>query len=112
EAFAARSRAAPDRIAVSAADRQITYGELDDRADRLARRLADLGAGPEVLVGLCVDRSLEMIVGMLAILKAGAGSLPIDPAYPARRIQLLLGEIAASIVISTARAAQCLAGCG
>jgi amino acid adenylation domain-containing protein len=115
EIFAVRAREAPDRVAVAAPDpagaRQITYGELDARAGRLARRLIELGVGPEALVGLCAERGIEMIVGLLAIAKAGGAYVPIDPAYPEKRIGFLLADSATGVVVATRAAAPRLAGC-
>src|SRR4051812_19242514 len=79
EAQAART---PEAVAVAFEGRTVTYGELDARAGRLARRLHGLGVGPEVRVGLCVDRSPEMVVALLAILKAGGAYVPLDPGFP------------------------------
>ena len=79
----ARAIETPAALAVAAGDRQLSYEELETRANRLACELCALGAGPEVIVGLCANRSPEMIVGALAILKAGAAYLPLDPCYPA-----------------------------
>src|SRR5687767_12059605 len=75
EAWAAK---APDALAVASGDRRMTYGELDAGAARVARRLAALGIGPEAFVGIAIERSPEMIVGVLAALKAGAAYLPLD----------------------------------
>ncbi|MEC4817871.1 MAG: condensation domain-containing protein, partial [Scytonema sp. PMC 1069.18] len=72
----------PDTVAVVFEDEQLTYGELNARANQLAHYLRRLGVGPEVLVGICVERSLEMVVGLLGILKAGGAYIPLDPAYP------------------------------
>lgn len=111
QAFEARSRAAADRIAVSTADEQVTYRELDIRANRLAQRLRDMGVGPDKLVGLCAERSVELIVGMLGILKAGGAYVPIDPGHPARRIEFIGADSAISIVVATAGASASLSGC-
>jgi amino acid adenylation domain-containing protein len=78
----------------------MSYGELDERSDRLAHHLVELGVGPDVLVALCARRSPEAIVGMLAILKAGGAYVPIDPGYPAERIRYLLDDCAAPIVVA------------
>ena len=110
EIFEARVREHRDRIVICASDDRITYGDLDARADRVARRLRSLGVGPNVLVGLCVDRSIEMIVGLLAILKAGGAYVPIDSDYPPRRIQFLLTDCAVTVVVSVSRVAACLEG--
>ncbi|HEY0737985.1 MAG TPA: amino acid adenylation domain-containing protein [Herpetosiphonaceae bacterium] len=80
----------------------LTYAELNARANQLAHYLRAQGVGPDVLVALCVERSLEMIVGMLAILKAGAAYLPLDPAYPAARIQYMLSHSRASVILTQA----------
>ena len=72
----------PEAVAVSCPGESLTYGELNARANRLARRLRTLGVGPDVLVGLCLRRSPDMVVGLLAILKSGGAVVPLDPAYP------------------------------
>jgi amino acid adenylation domain-containing protein len=110
EIFEARVREDRQRIAVTGPDRHVTYGELDASADRLADRLRRLGVGPDVLVGLCVDRSVEMITGILGILKAGGAYVPIDPEYPAKRIRFLLEDTAVAIVVAVRRVARSLDG--
>lgn len=109
--FEARAAEAPDRLAVDAPDAQLTYGELDARANRLALKLRGLGVGPDVLVGLCADRGAEMIVGLLAILKANGAYVPIDPTYPRKRVEFLLADSAAGVVVTTPSAAQALGDC-
>ena len=74
----------PGALAVEFAGEQLTYAELNERANQLAHQLRALGVGPEVLVGLCVERSLELVIGMLGILKAGGAYVPLDPSYPLR----------------------------
>jgi amino acid adenylation domain-containing protein len=111
EIFEARVRLAPERIAVSTLDENISYGDLNLRANQLAHKLQALGTGIDVLVGLCVDRSLEMIIGLLAILKSGGAYVPIDPSYPSQRIHLLLNDSAVNVVLTVSRVAECLDGC-
>jgi amino acid adenylation domain-containing protein len=89
-----------DRVAVVDGARAVTYGELEILANRLARHLAALGAGPERCVGLCLERSLEAVVGLLAILKAGAAYVPLDPAYPRHRLRQILADCAAELVVT------------
>ncbi|MBD6620505.1 AMP-binding protein, partial [Komarekiella sp. 'clone 1'] len=72
----------PDTIAVVFENTQLTYRQLNQRANQLAHHLHTLGVEPEVLVGICLERSLEMIIGLLGILKAGGAYVPLDPAYP------------------------------
>ncbi|MFI9379912.1 non-ribosomal peptide synthase/polyketide synthase [Kutzneria sp. NPDC052558] len=96
EAQAART---PDAVAVLA-DTTLTFAELDRRANQLARRLITAGAGPEKIVALAMPRSLEIIVAQLAVLKAGAAYLPIDPAYPAERIEFMLDDAKPVLVIT------------
>src|SRR5688572_17679583 len=108
EIFEARALEAPERLAVRTMDDEITYGELDARANRIALRLRSLGAGSDVLVGLCVDRSIEMIVGLLAILKSGSAYVPIDPTYPRKRIDFLLGDSGVNVVVTVSRVAGCV----
>ncbi len=95
----------PDATAVSYAGRGLSYAELDARADRLARVLAARGVGPERIVAVAVPRSLELVVALLGVLKAGAAYLPVDPDYPTDRIALLLADAAASCVLTTAEVA-------
>jgi amino acid adenylation domain-containing protein len=107
--FEARVQEAPGRVAVFCAGEQVSYGELNSRAERLASKLRDMGVGPDVLVGLCLERKPEIIVGMLAILKAGGAYVPIDPAYPAKRIEFLCEDSAVAVIVSETAA---LAGLG
>ena len=111
EIFELRVREAPERPAVRTLDHEITYAQLDAQADQLARRLKKLGVGPDVLVGLCIDRSIDLIVGLLAILKAGGAYVPIDPAYPSKRIDFLLTDSAVNVVVTVTRVAQNLGEC-
>jgi amino acid adenylation domain-containing protein len=90
--FAAQAAERADRVAVSASAARLTYGELDRRANGLARRLRELGVRLETPVGLCVERSLEMIVGILGILKSGGAYVPLDPSYPADRLAWIVGD--------------------
>jgi amino acid adenylation domain-containing protein len=82
----------PDAIAVSFGDRRLTYRELNQQANQLAHYLREKGVGPDVLVGIFVERSLEMVVGLLGILKAGGAYVPIDPTYPSERIAVMLED--------------------
>ncbi len=100
ELFAAAARRRAGAPAVVAAEGSLTYGELDRRADRLAARLQELGVGPEVAVGLLLERSPEMVVAMLAVLKAGGAYLPLDPAYPAERLRFMLRDAAAPVLLT------------
>jgi amino acid adenylation domain-containing protein len=88
--FEAQVEQTPDAVAVIFKDEQLTYRELNAKANQLAHHLQTLGVKPETLVGICVERSLEMIVGLLGILKAGGAYVPIDPAYPSERIAHML----------------------
>jgi amino acid adenylation domain-containing protein len=90
--FAAQVERTPDAVAVVYEGQQLTYRELNARANQLAHFLQRLGVGPEVLVGLCVERSLDMMVGLLGILKAGGAYVPLDPTYPAERLQFMLQD--------------------
>jgi len=101
--FEAQAARLPDRTALAAADERLTYRELNDRADRLARRLRALGVGPEVLAGVLMDRTADLVVALLAVLKAGGAYVPLDPAYPRHRLLLML-EISRAAVLVTRRA--------
>ncbi|KJD42170.1 non-ribosomal peptide synthetase [Paenibacillus terrae] len=106
--FEEQAAQSPDRLAVTFADTQLTYRELKERSDRLARILAShgirRGSEPEIQrVGIMAERSIEMIVGMLAILKAGGAYVPIDPEYPEERIRYLLEDSSARLLLSQRR---------
>ena len=98
--FEARVDMDPDAVAVVAGDQRITYGQLDRRANRLAHRLRSLGVGPEVTVGLCIDRSVEMLVGILGIHKAGGAYVPLDPDYPLARLAEMLTSAAPLVLVA------------
>src|SRR5437763_621412 len=82
----------PDAVAVVFEDQRLTYRQLNVRATQLGHYLRSLGVGPERLVGICVERSLELLVGILGILKAGGAYVPLDPAYPAERTRFVLED--------------------
>nr|AAG34184.1 SimH [Streptomyces antibioticus]AAL15600.1 SimH [Streptomyces antibioticus] len=98
----------PGNTVVSFSGQHISYDELNRRVNRLARLLADRGAGPEQLVALVVPRSIEMVTAVLAVAKTGAGFLPIDPGYPADRIAYMLGDAGPAVVCTTRTAAAVL----
>ena len=98
--FAAQARATPERPALRFAGEELTFAELNERAGRLARGLAARGARPGRLVALCAERSIEMVVGILAVLEAGAAYLPLDSAYPPERIAYMLEDSGAGLVLT------------
>ncbi|HEX2081445.1 MAG TPA: amino acid adenylation domain-containing protein, partial [Longimicrobium sp.] len=102
ELVAAQAERTPEAVAVVFEGDTLTYRELDARANRLAHHLAALGAGPEVRVGICLERSAGMVVAMLAALKAGAAYLPLDPSYPADRLAYMLADSGASLLVTQA----------
>ncbi|MEV4738688.1 amino acid adenylation domain-containing protein [Streptomyces sp. NPDC049555] len=109
ELIEAQARRTPDAIALAdAAGVELTYAELDARANRLARLLIARGAGPEQLVAVAMPRSAELVVTLLAVLKSGAAYLPVDPAYPAERIAYLLADARPRLVVTTPEAAGAL----
>jgi aspartate racemase len=97
EVFAAQARRSPDAPAVICAGRHVTYRELNRRANQLAHRLQALGVGPDTLVGVCLQRSTEMVVATLGIIKAGGAYLPLDPSYPRERLAIMLKPTAALV---------------
>ena len=99
ELFEAQADRTPDAVALSCEGEQLSYGELNAQANRLARHLRALGVGPDVRVGVCLERSIEMVVALLAVLKAGGAYVPLDPGYPAERL--------ASCSCTTARRRWC-----
>ncbi|MEJ7827806.1 MAG: condensation domain-containing protein, partial [Segetibacter sp.] len=99
--FEEQAARTPDAIALVFEEKQLTYKELNKKANQLAHYLRSKGIGEETLVPICIERSLEMIVGIFAILKAGAAYVPIDPKYPEERIRYMLEDINAKIVVSS-----------
>jgi amino acid adenylation domain-containing protein len=102
---AERAARTPEAVAVEMEGRALTYAELDARADRLARHLAALGVGPEVRVGVCLERAPELIVALLAAWKAGGAYVPLDPGYPAERLAWMLSDSGAAVLLVDARTA-------
>jgi amino acid adenylation domain-containing protein len=101
--FEAQVERTPGDIAVVCEGRQLTYEELNARANQLAHHLRQVGVGPEVLVAICVEKSLEMVVGLLGILKAGGAYVPLDPALPMARLAFMLADIDAPVVLTEQR---------
>ncbi|HKX32261.1 MAG TPA: amino acid adenylation domain-containing protein, partial [Blastocatellia bacterium] len=110
ELFEEQVERTPEAVAVAFEDRQLTYAELNRQANRLAHYLQTLGVGPEARVGICLERSLEMIIGLLGILKAGGAYVPLDPAYPAERLTYLLEDSAPSVLLTTGALRERLTG--
>ena len=100
EAFAARAAEASGRLALVWGERRLTYGELDERSDRLAARLRALGVGPEVRVGLCSARTPDLVTGVLGILKAGGAYVPLDPGYPRERLAFTLEDARVPVLVT------------
>src|SRR5207247_11094363 len=98
--FAAQAQKTPDAIAVDYGDERLSYRALDERANQLAHHLQSLGVGPEVRVGVCLERSLELVVGLLGILKAGGAYVPLDPGYPAERLAFMLEDSQAPVLLT------------
>jgi non-ribosomal peptide synthetase component F len=93
----------PDAVALVFEGKQLTYRELNARANQLAHYLQGLGVGPEVLVGICVERSIEMIVGLLSVLKAGGAYIPLDPAYPLERLGFMLEDSSVPVLLTQSK---------
>jgi amino acid adenylation domain-containing protein len=100
QAFTARAARAPERPAVTCAGERLSYRELDRRSNQLAHLLIAAGVGPGDLVGLCLERSLDMVVAILGVLKAGGAYLPLDPAYPKERLAFALEDSRVGVVIT------------
>jgi amino acid adenylation domain-containing protein/non-ribosomal peptide synthase protein (TIGR01720 family) len=103
DAFAARVREQPQAIAVTCAGMSLTYRELDERANRLAHDLVARGAGPQARIAVCAHRGIDTIVAMLAVLKAGAAYVPLDPDYPPERLAFLIEDCGARLVLADGR---------
>ena len=103
EAFQQQVECAPDSVAVVSEEQQLTYRELNVRANQLAHYLRRLGVGPEVPVGICVERSVETVVGLLGVVKAGGAYLPLDPDYPAQRLSFMLRDAKVPVLVTQQR---------
>ena len=103
ELFEAQVERAPDVVAVTFESEHVTYRELEARANQLAHHLRGLGVGVESLVGVCLERSVDMVVALLGVLKAGAAYVPLDPAYPRERLTGMLEDSGATVVLTHAR---------
>jgi amino acid adenylation domain-containing protein len=108
--FSAQAARAPAAVAVSLGADRLTYAELERRSDRLARRLREAGVGPEQRVGICLPRSVDLVVAVLAVWKAGGAYVPLDEAYPTERLRYLLGDCGAKLVLSAPSLADRLEG--
>ena len=100
EMIAAQARQNPDQVALIFEEQQLSYGDLNQRANQLAHYLQSLGVGSEVLVGLCVERSLEMVVGLLGILKAGGVYVPLDPSFPQARLAYMIADSGMRVLVT------------
>ncbi|MFB2977576.1 amino acid adenylation domain-containing protein [Microseira sp. BLCC-F43] len=99
--FEAQVEGTPQAEAVVYEEQQLTYQQLNQKANQLAHYLQGLGVGPEVLVGICIERSLEMVVGVLGILKAGGAYVPLDPAYPSERLAYMLSDSSVRVLLTS-----------
>jgi amino acid adenylation domain-containing protein len=104
----AQARQTPEAVAVVFADRQLSYRQLDEQANRLARHLRVLGVEPDALVGIYLERSLELVIGLLGVLKAGGAYVPVDPSYPAERVRFMLADGPVPLVLTQRRLAESL----
>ena len=100
--FEAQVERTPDAVALVSEEKQLTYRELNCRANRLAHHLRALGVGPEMLVAICLERSAEMVIALLAILKAGGAYLPLDPAYPKERLAFMMKDARPPVLLTRA----------
>uniref|UniRef100_UPI0018D0645D AMP-binding protein n=1 Tax=Ralstonia solanacearum TaxID=305 RepID=UPI0018D0645D len=98
--FEAQVRRTPEAIAVECEGQRVSYAELNARASRVAHALIGLGVGPDARVGLCAERGVELVIGLLGILKAGGGYVPLDPSYPSERLAYMLEDSAPVAVLT------------
>lgn len=108
ELFEAQAARTPEALAILFEGEQVSYGELNRRADQLARTLRRLGVGPEVLVGICLERSVELVVGLLAVLKAGGAYVPLDPGYPRDRLEYMREDSGLGVLLTQQRLLELL----
>ena len=106
--FEAQAKETPDNVALVYGEDSLTYRELDCRANQLARRLRSLGVVPEVPVGICMERSVELVIAVLALLKAGGAYVPLDPSNPHERLSFIVNETRPKVLLAQERLLQCL----
>lgn len=112
ELFEAQARRTPEATALIFQERRVSYQELNGQANQLAHRLRHLGVEADTLVGVCMERSIEMVVGLLAVLKAGGAYVPLDPAYPHERLTLMLEDARPRVLLTQTKLAAHLPACG
>jgi amino acid adenylation domain-containing protein len=112
EIFAEQAERTPDAVALVSAEKQLTYGELEQRANRLADCLRRLGVGPEKRVGICVERGVEMVLGLLGILKAGGTYVPLDPRFPAERLRYMVEDSGPVVLLTQGHLQELCTGTG
>ncbi|MFJ1967036.1 AMP-binding protein, partial [Streptomyces massasporeus] len=108
ELFAGQVGRAPEAVALVADGVEVSYRELDSRANRLARLLVSRGVGPESLVGVCLERGADLVVALLAVLKAGGAYVPLDPEYPAERLAVMVRDAVPAVVLASRASAASL----
>lgn len=108
--FAAQAQQTPDALAVIFEDRSLTYRDLDQRTNQLAHYLREFDIGPESLVGVCIERSIEMVIALMGTLKAGAAYVPIDPTYPSERVAFMLEDSQTPVLLTQQRLLERLSG--
>ncbi|WP_447035929.1 non-ribosomal peptide synthase/polyketide synthase [Streptomyces sp. DSM 118878] len=106
EVFEERARQTPQAVAVVAGDVELSYGEVNERANRLAHVLRDAGVGAESLVGVCLERGADLVPSLLGVLKAGGGYVPLDPVNPVERLRYVLADAGASVLVTSAGLAR------
>ena len=106
EIFEEKAAKTPDAVALTIDGKHMTYKVLNEKANQLSRYLQEQGVGPEVMVGMCINRSFEMIIGILGILKAGGAYVPIDPEYPTERISFILNDSKSNIVLVSTKSSE------
>src|SRR6266508_2013693 len=111
ELFAEQAERSPEQIALIDERQQVSYGELNRRANQLGHYLQRLGVGPEVVVGLCLEKSVEMVVGIMGVLKAGGAYLPLDSKYPLERLSFMLEDAGVGIVVTQQGLEESLPAC-
>ena len=108
ELFEAQVEANPDAIALVFEDQTLSYQQLNSKANQLAHYLVEQGVAPDTLIGICVERSFEMVIGLLGILKAGGAYVPLDPTYPTDRLAYMLQDSAVQILLTQQRLVETL----